>query len=568
MPNQEKKRTLDDRERLIYAPFSGVGGIVYDKDAVYIELGGSHSYSHHNENNSSHNPYINSIITSKNTIDSKLTAGKLKIFSTGEDIDSSNIIDENVDEKTENGKNGASKSSKKMLDESEESNEDEYDEDEEFDQDEDENEEDFDDSDEEDDDEDDSDDEEEDGEESSTNKREKFKFDDDDDDDDDEDEEDEEEDEENTAKWKKNLKLKASVNFEQNKKVNWGKLVYEASGSNPFTANTSETNNELFRIKKIDYKSDALTKDNSKHQTFLNEWGLNKEKPQNSDEDEDEDEDDEENPFDKIKDCFVTGKWESDKDAQNLLDDDEDEDVFGDFEDFESGKKFSGKKELNKDEDEDDEDEDFGDDDGDDQEEENGAKGSSKDKKEEKKKRKLKSEMTKSERLMEKKRRLKEKFNEEFDAEKSGDPNENNYLNHLEHLAEQQTSLNRLEFEKMEDRVRVEYEGFRSGMYVRIEIRKMPCEFVKNFDSRFLSIVGSLGVNESNIGYVQVRLKKHRWYRKILKTKDPLIVSLGWRRFQTIPIYFIQDHNMRNRSLKYTPQHMYCHASFWGGIIF
>jgi ribosome biogenesis protein BMS1 len=562
LPNQEKKRTLDDRERLIYAPFSGVGGIVYDKDAVYIELGGSHSYSHHNENNSSHNPYINSIITSKNTIDSKLTAGKLKIFSTGEDIDSSNLIDENADEKTE--KNDANKSSKKMLAESEESNEDEYDEDEEFDQDEEENEEDFDDSDEEDDDEEDSDEEEEDGEESNTKKREKFKF---DDDDDEEDEEEEDEEEENTAKWKKNLKLKASVNFEQNKKVNWGKLVYEASGSNPFTANTSETNNELFRIKKIDYKSDALTKDNSKHQTFLNEWGLNKEKPEDSDEDEDE----EENPFDKIKDCFVTGKWESDKDAQNLLDDDEDEDVFGDFEDFESGKKFSGKKELNKDEDEDDEfgdeDEDFGDDDGDDQEE-NGAKGISNDKKEEKKKRKLKSEMTKSERLIEKKRRLKEKFNEEFDAEKSGDPNENNYLNHLEHLAEQQTSLNRLEFEKMEDRVRVEYEGFRSGMYVRIEIRKMPCEFVKNFDSRLLAIVGSLGVNESNIGYVQVRLKKHRWYRKILKTKDPLIVSLGWRRFQTIPIYFIQDHNMRNRSLKYTPQHMFCHASFWGGIIF
>ncbi len=45
LPTAEKKRTLDDRERLLYAPFSGVGGIVYDKDAVYIELGGSHSHA-------------------------------------------------------------------------------------------------------------------------------------------------------------------------------------------------------------------------------------------------------------------------------------------------------------------------------------------------------------------------------------------------------------------------------------------------------------------------------------------------------------------------------------------
>ena len=38
----KKKRTLVEKEKTIYAPFSGVGGIVYDKDAVYIDLGGSH----------------------------------------------------------------------------------------------------------------------------------------------------------------------------------------------------------------------------------------------------------------------------------------------------------------------------------------------------------------------------------------------------------------------------------------------------------------------------------------------------------------------------------------------
>ena len=46
LPEKEKKRSLNQKERLIYAPMSGVGGIVYDKDAVYIDLGGSHLLKH------------------------------------------------------------------------------------------------------------------------------------------------------------------------------------------------------------------------------------------------------------------------------------------------------------------------------------------------------------------------------------------------------------------------------------------------------------------------------------------------------------------------------------------
>lgn len=38
---------LAEKERLIYAPFPGVGGAVYDKDATYVELGGSHLYKEH-----------------------------------------------------------------------------------------------------------------------------------------------------------------------------------------------------------------------------------------------------------------------------------------------------------------------------------------------------------------------------------------------------------------------------------------------------------------------------------------------------------------------------------------
>ena len=90
LPTTEKKRTLDDKDRLVYAPFSGVGGLTYDKDAVYIELGGSHSFRpEENEVKPKWRPgnqYFDNIISSKKTIDSKLAESKIKNFSAGDAV--------------------------------------------------------------------------------------------------------------------------------------------------------------------------------------------------------------------------------------------------------------------------------------------------------------------------------------------------------------------------------------------------------------------------------------------------------------------------------------------------
>lgn len=109
-------------------------------------------------------------------------------------------------------------------------------------------------------------------------------------------------------------------------------------------------------------------------------------------------------------------------------------------------------------------------------------------------------------------------------------------------------------------------QGFRPGTYIRIRFSGMRYELVKNFDPRLPMLVGGLGKSEEAQGYMQIRLKRHRWFPKILKNKDPLIFSIGWRRFQSLPIYAIKDNNERHRMLKYSPEHMHCFAAIWGPL--
>ena len=134
-------------------------------------------------------------------------------------------------------------------------------------------------------------------------------------------------------------------------------------------------------------------------------------------------------------------------------------------------------------------------------------------------------------------------------------------------LIQKQLDINKAEYEELDDRQRVAVEGFRAGQYGRMVIEGVPAEFLKLFEARMPLIVGGLTATEDRYGFLQVRLKRHRWHKRILKTNDPLIFSLGWRRFQTMPIYSISDSRTRNRMLKYTPEHMHCFAQFYGPFV-
>jgi len=165
--------------------------------------------------------------------------------------------------------------------------------------------------------------------------------------------------------------------------------------------------------------------------------------------------------------------------------------------------------------------------------------------------------------LLAKKEALKRKFDAQYDDPESS---------HLDFYSEKkneiadQLALNRAEFEGIDADSRFLIEGYRPGQYLRIQLIDVPCEMIENFDPTYPIIVGGLLPAEERFGYLQVRIKRHRWYPRTLKNNDPLIFSLGWRRFQSIPIYSLDDHSIRMRMLKYTPEHMHCYATFYGPV--
>lgn len=168
-----------------------------------------------------------------------------------------------------------------------------------------------------------------------------------------------------------------------------------------------------------------------------------------------------------------------------------------------------------------------------------------------------------AEALAEKKALLKAKFDAQYDDPESSQVD---FYTEKKDEMSRQLQINKAEFEGIDAESRALVEGYRPGQYVRIELSNVPREMIEHFDPNYPILLGGLLASEVQYGFVQVRLKRHRWYTRTLKNNDPLIFSLGWRRFQTIPIYSLDDHSIRMRMLKYTPEHMHCYATFYGPV--
>ncbi|KAK3503038.1 hypothetical protein B0T13DRAFT_462476 [Neurospora crassa] len=243
------------------------------------------------------------------------------------------------------------------------------------------------------------------------------------------------------------------------------------------------------------------------------------------------------------------GEGEDGSDFEGLDDEDDDDEGDGAFEDLETGEKHGA----------DDEDEE--------EEEEEG---------EEQPAESLEAEREKNARRKEElKLRFEEEDREGFKNDKAiarreggndDEFGEDDWYDAQKAMIQKQLDINKAEYENLDESQRIAVEGYKAGKYARMVIEGVPAEFVKNFKPRMPIVVGGLSATEDRFGFVQVRIKKHRWHKKILKTGDPLIFSLGWRRFQSLPIYSISDSRTRNRMLKYTPEHMHCFGTFYGPL--
>ncbi|CAL8997728.1 unnamed protein product [Prunus brigantina] len=249
-----------------------------------------------------------------------------------------------------------------------------------------------------------------------------------------------------------------------------------------------------------------------------------------------------------IRDRFVTGDWskasQRNQAAEAKVEDDDA--VYGDFEDLETGEKHDGNHSDDASNDANHKEDDLA--------------------KEERRLKKLAlranflviyciSESSEEE--------LENKHEGKFGRDQS---KESGYFDKLKDEIELRKQMNIAELNDLDEATRLEIEGFQTGTYLRLEVHDVPYEMVEYFDPCHPILVGGIGLGEENAGHMQARLKRHRWHKKVLKTSDPIIVSIGWRRYQTIPVYAIEDRNGRHRMLKYTPEHMHCLAMFWGPL--
>lgn len=89
--------------------------------------------------------------------------------------------------------------------------------------------------------------------------------------------------------------------------------------------------------------------------------------------------------------------------------------------------------------------------------------------------------------------------------------------------------------EKEEKRVKSLFLGeshghFKIGSFLRIELQ-IEKKFSRQLTPDYPIVLCSLKHQELGFAYMKVKIKKHRWYPHIQKTRDPILFSIGWRKF-------------------------------------
>ncbi|KAF4581483.1 Glycoside hydrolase 2 (Mannanase, beta-galactosidase) [Pleurotus pulmonarius] len=529
--NSEKRRKLSEKKKLlVHAPMSDVGGVVYDKDAVYVNVPGSFTRGNADVPQGEGEQMVMDLQDVNSTLEDAVARSSIKLFGSSSKAlvldDNTGHVGGEVEQHSDDDDDDADgEDADSIISEDEASSEDEEMEDEEVDPSPGtltsahtgrsqrrqptrllpssgkpgirdieyaESDSEFD------------------VNEGDDDKR--VRFDEADDhipSDEDEDGVDEQDaDKEDLPKWKRNIShLLGSSSSQRPRRRDWTKLIYSSDltpgqilSSNKEeepheSENTGTEIDEFFRIKKSDSTNDDEMLDQTKdplNPEALQQW-------------------EDEEMLDSIRNLFITGASTADADEGHEAEGD-----VADFEDLEGGTADAT------------------------------------------------DEKTRADALAAKKAELKRKFDEQYDEPSSS--NVDFYTEKKDEMA-RQLEINRAEFAAIEDpETRALVEGYAPGAYVRIELDDVPCELINHFDPAYPIIVGGLLPAEERFGFVQVRIKRHRWYTRTLKTNDPLIFSLGWRRFQTIPIYSLDDHSIRMRMLKYTPEHMHCYGTFYGPV--
>jgi ribosome biogenesis protein BMS1 len=544
LPSKERKqRKLDEKQKLIYAPMSDVGGLLYDKDAVYITVDDKQvNFSKRQLEEkllAEGRPLpdegevdvgvsmVHGLQDTRIAIDDKLRNSEISLFKggkslKGEDFAKKSAFDVDVDGSDDDEEDGSDEESDSDDDSDESDGDDDdfpsrrqqpgdsrvrraavFSE---------EPERGYEDAD--------SDDEDDDG-----------------DDEDDDDDGDEDEDDEGlgrgASRWKEMMS-----GYKREKTLM--EIVYDDTagtvrGENAVNSDSdsdSESDSDLFKKQEeSDSKVDVL--DSFDRTKFLPEVrsGLDLEDS-------------------SLRNRFVTGDWDAAKARSEAQppregeDDDEDE-VYGDFEDLETGEKFGPGASGGGDEGSE------GDDDDEEEEDEDAEQ------------KRLEQKRAKHEEFMEegKDKSLNTKSPNYVDPD-----GPSSYFELVKNQMREETTRSRTILDALPDNTRQAMEGFRPGSYLRIVLARAPCEWVENFDPTRPIVIGGILPGEEIMGYQQLRLKKHRWHRKTLKNQDPLIFSVGWRRFQSIPVYSMMDANSRHRMIKYTPDHMHCYATFYGPL--